>query len=163
MEALREMFRYHTWATRVLIDNCAGHPASTLDEIVAGTDRSILQTLTHVLRGGHRYLELLTGEPAADPIRQDEVLPLASLRRHLETQAERWEAVLDRFAELDVTLPADEEGPAIPQAQYLLVLQAIQHGIDHRSQICTTLSVLGLEPPIMDGWAYWAAMHPPGV
>ena len=32
--------------------------------------------------------------------------------------------------------------------------QAIHHGTDHRSQICTGLSALGIEPPEIDVWAF---------
>jgi uncharacterized damage-inducible protein DinB len=36
----------------------------------------------------------------------------------------------------------------------LFLLQAINHGTEHRSQIATTLTQLGVEPPEMDGWGY---------
>jgi len=32
--------------------------------------------------------------------------------------------------------------------------QAIHHGTDHRSQICTALTSLGIEPPLIDVWDY---------
>jgi hypothetical protein len=32
--------------------------------------------------------------------------------------------------------------------------QALHHGTDHRSQICTALTMLGVEPPIIDVWAF---------
>jgi uncharacterized damage-inducible protein DinB len=109
------------------------------------------------------YLEALTGEPAAVPVRRGEVLSLTDLRQRCASQSGRWEALLDRIAQVDVTLPADESRPETPHGQNLLVVQAIQHGIDHRTQICTALRVLGLEPPAIDGWSYWAAIHPPDV
>ena len=34
--------------------------------------------------------------------------------------------------------------------------QAIHHGTDHRSQICTALTMLGIEPPFIDVWAFGA-------
>ena len=34
------------------------------------------------------------------------------------------------------------------------IAQAIHHGTDHRSQICTALTTLGLEPPLIDVWAF---------
>jgi len=40
-----------------------------------------------------------------------------------------------------------------------VVIQAINHAIDHRSQIATLLSQQGIEPPDLDGWAYNDAMH----
>ena len=35
--------------------------------------------------------------------------------------------------------------------------QVIHHGTDHRSQICTALTQLGVEPPEIDVWAYGVA------
>ena len=32
--------------------------------------------------------------------------------------------------------------------------QAVHHGTDHRSQICTALTSLGIEPPFIDVWAF---------
>lgn len=32
--------------------------------------------------------------------------------------------------------------------------QALHHGTDHRSQICTMLTVLGVTPPEIDVWDY---------
>jgi len=32
--------------------------------------------------------------------------------------------------------------------------QAIHHGTDHRSQTCTALTTLGIEPPEIDVWAF---------
>jgi uncharacterized damage-inducible protein DinB len=32
--------------------------------------------------------------------------------------------------------------------------QALHHGTDHRSQICTALSTLGVEPPAIDVWDF---------
>ena len=33
----------------------------------------------------------------------------------------------------------------------------IQHGTDHRSQVCTALTSLGVEPPEIDLWDYGEA------
>ena len=32
--------------------------------------------------------------------------------------------------------------------------QVVHHGTDHRSQVCTALTSLGVEPPAIDLWAY---------
>jgi uncharacterized damage-inducible protein DinB len=39
----------------------------------------------------------------------------------------------------------------------LFLLQAINHATEHRSQVATILTQLGLTPPEMDGWAYFLA------
>jgi uncharacterized damage-inducible protein DinB len=32
--------------------------------------------------------------------------------------------------------------------------QVLHHGTDHRSQVCTALTSLGIEPPLIDVWDY---------
>jgi len=36
----------------------------------------------------------------------------------------------------------------------IVVIQAMNHAIDHRSQIATLLSQQNIEPPDLDSWAY---------
>jgi uncharacterized damage-inducible protein DinB len=159
MDLLRELFRYHTWANLQLIDNCISQPPDAMGEMVTGTDRSIIHTLTHIIGTEQGYLETLTSERVGDSIRKGEILSLTNLRQRCEKQSLSWEAALDQIDQLDMTLPAEDERPETPHGQNLLVVQAIQHGIDHRTQICTALSVLGLQPPLIDGWSYWAYTH----
>lgn len=159
MALLSELFRYHAWATSQLIDYCLSQPPALLHELVVGTDRSILHTLTHIVGTEQWYLQLLGGELAAAPIQRGEALEPADLQRRFQSHLPRWEALLDRLEQLQIELPATDWRPAIGQAQDLLFLQAIHHGIEHRTQIATSLAALGLEPPITDGWFYWAATH----
>jgi hypothetical protein len=38
----------------------------------------------------------------------------------------------------------------------MLLIQAIHHGNDHRTQICSTLGARDLPLPEIDGWDFWA-------
>jgi uncharacterized damage-inducible protein DinB len=55
------------------------------------------------------------------------------------------------------TLSARGERPELAHATNLLFAQALHHGTDHRSQICTALSANGYEVPDIDVWSYWRA------
>ncbi len=156
MDPLGEMFRHHAWATLELIDHCAHLPEEQLRKGTLGTYGTMLATLVHLVAADQRYLERLTGE-ASDPcLREGMEPPLRELRFAFEQQIRRWKALLDGVNELDVTMPARSEWPQTPHAEDLLLLQAIHHGNDHRTQICTVLATLGLEAPDLDGWAYWS-------
>jgi uncharacterized damage-inducible protein DinB len=37
----------------------------------------------------------------------------------------------------------------------LFLLQAVNHGTEHRSQIATILTRIGEQPPPMDGWTFF--------
>ena len=45
-------------------------------------------------------------------------------------------------------------GSSGPEGAGVRLAQVIHHGTDHRSQICTALTALGIEPPAIDVWDY---------
>ena len=56
---------------------------------------------------------------------------------------------------LQAELIGHDGNPDIPDGEGVLLLQAIQHGNDHRTHVCSTLGALGEEVPDLDGWTYW--------
>jgi hypothetical protein len=48
--------------------------------------------------------------------------------------------------------------PLRPPVAFRLA-QALNHGTDHRSQICTALTTLGVEPPAVDVMSYGVYLH----
>ena len=78
------------------------------------------------------------------------------LRRRAERSGKELTAVAER-ADLSQILYLDGgtyEAPVI-----VVLIQAVNHGVDHRSQIATLLSQQGIELPDLDGWAYNDAMR----
>ncbi len=164
MDLLYELFCYNSWATLQLVDFCSQQSPEVLQKTVIATNRSILHTLTHLVGSEQGYLEEVMGEKTAlPPVRQGEILSLQDIRDRSERLGQIWEEVLDRIDQIDITIPAEGSWPETPHGQNVLMLQAIQHGIDHRTQICTTLSTLGLKHPRIDGWRYWLAEYLSGA
>ena len=159
MNPLEELFAHHAWATRQLLDHCAALPKHSLDATVPGTYGPILGTLVHLVSADQRYLELLTGEVVEPRVREGMQPPPEVLTAHFERQAGRWRRALQPLDQIDVTLPARGTWPQMPHAGSLLILQAIHHGNDHRTQVCTILGSLDLPVPDLDGWAYWRATY----
>jgi uncharacterized damage-inducible protein DinB len=159
MEPLREMFRHHAWATLKLIDACMKLPAESLLVTAPGTYGPIHNTLVHLVGADQRYLKRLTGKLPESPLREGELPTLADLRTRFEANGPRWEALLDGVDELDVTIEAHGNWPETRHAENLMLVQAINHGNDHRTHICSVLTVLGVEAPDLDGWTYWAETY----
>ena len=59
MDPLRELFRYHSWATLRLLDHCAQLSASELDGSVPGTYGTVHDTLWHIVAADGRYIHRL--------------------------------------------------------------------------------------------------------
>ena len=155
MDPLRTMFRHHVWATQKLIDYCKSLPSEQLTDSAPGTRGTIMDTLVHLVAADQRYLAAMDGLAASPRIHETESATLDELRVAVDAQAARWETLVDRAPDLDVTLPARGDWPETKRAEDLLFLQAIHHGNDHRTHICTVLGANGLEVPDVSGWAYW--------
>ena len=155
MDPLSEAFQHHTWATERLIRHLRSLPEAALTASAPGVYGEVLATLSHLLDADGRYLGYLEGNPPPPKTGPDSTKPLDELADQLRDQAVRWRIVLARIGEIDVTLPARHGRPVLPHATNLLVAQALHHGNDHRTQICTVLTVNGYDSPDLDVWTYW--------
>jgi len=154
-EPLHEMFRYHTWATLKLLDHFATLPPERLEETIPGTGGSIRNLFAHIIASDAGYQARVRGDTSLR-IRDAERLPLSELRAYFVERSQGWEWVLEHLDEFDPTLePEDDHPDAVPHVRDLLLTQAIHHGNDHRTHICSILGAHGHEVPETDAWMYW--------
>jgi uncharacterized damage-inducible protein DinB len=153
MTPLEEAFQHHLWATEKLIEHLRGLPEDALGAGGEGVYGDVLATLSHMLGADGRYLTYLEGD--SPPATGDTTRSLDELADEVRDHAVRWRTALDRVDELDITLARRGERPEMPHATNLLFAQALHHGTDHRTQICTVLSSNGFESPDLDVWEYW--------
>jgi len=152
---LQTILGHHTWATLRLIDRCLELSAEQLELSTPGTYGSIHATLTHLVVADRRYLRGITGEEAGPPLQS--LPPLATLRAGMERQERHWREVLERIDEIDATMPAiqsPEPYPEIEHAVGLFLVQAVHHGQEHRTHVCSILGAHGLAVPDVTGWDY---------
>ena len=60
----------------------------------------------------------------------------------------------------DLRIPEEDEIYDIPAI--IVLIQAINHGADHRSQIATIVGQYGIEFPELSGWRYFDALSEGG-
>ncbi len=149
---LDDAFAHHVWATLLIIDTCRALTTEQLDTSVPGTYGSILDTVRHLVGGDCGYLFVLTGE-SHEQI-DEEGMDLDQLRAEMVANGPAWTALLggDLDPAQDVVRHRDDADSHAPVA--IRLAQALDHGSDHRSQVCTALTSLGIEPPEIDAWAY---------
>lgn len=150
---LGDAFGHHVWATLRLLDVCAGLTPEQLATTVPGTYGSILDTMRHLVGADASYLHV-TSRGAVEAIDEDD-MDLAELRTAMERHAAVWPGVVT--ADLDPTEVLVRHRPDGSQTRAPLgirLAQVLHHGTDHRSQICTALTSLGVEPPEIDVWDY---------
>lgn len=152
-DGLIDGFRHNAWSTNELLKVCQGLSESQLDATVEGTYGSIIATLRHFVRSEAGYQARLMGEEPSWVRTADESSGLDELAARNEELLARWERFLSQPFDAERTLlyhwhdGTDRDVPA-----GVVLMQALHHGNEHRSQVATILTQLGVTPP---EWGLW--------
>lgn len=150
---LADAFGHHVWATLKVIDACATLTDEQLASAVPGTYGSILDTLRHTVGADCSYLELLSGGEAGAI--DEDAMGLAELRAAMERNGPVWQRVVAGDLDPDEQLTRHRpDGSTSTAPVGIRLAQVIHHGTDHRSQVCTALTNLGITPPEIDAWDF---------
>jgi uncharacterized damage-inducible protein DinB len=151
---LADAFDHHVWATLRLIDTCLGLRPQQLETAVPGTYGSILDTMRHLVGADSWYLFDMTGDRARR-IGEDQ-MDLRELRAAMEGDATAWFQLLAQDPDPEAVLKEVDENDGYERDAPvgIRLAQALHHGTDHRSQICTALTTLGVQPPAIDVWDF---------
>ena len=150
---MADAFGHHVWATIKLLDTCLELDDAQLATDVPGTYGSILAIARHTVGADHGYLFAVTGGAHAEI--DEDSMSIAELRASMEANGPEWTAFLEQDLDPDVDVVRHRDDGTDSHAQLgIRLAQVIHHGTDHRSQICTALTSLGVEPPEIDVWAF---------
>jgi uncharacterized damage-inducible protein DinB len=152
---LVKLFEHNNWANSQIIQACSALSDAQLDaEPQSTTIGSIRQTLVHLVTSQHGYLSLLT-------------LPVEARRAISPAFAELQQAARMSGEGL-LTLASESSNYPKTQLQttdgyfvdpWVVVVQIINHATEHREQISSMLSALGMTPPNLDAWSYGEATN----
>lgn len=151
---LDDGFGHHVWATLRLIDVCLALGPEQLGIAVPGTYGSILDTLRHVVGSDSWYLFTINGVRSL--LIEEDHTDLLGLRAAMKSNGVAWLRLLGQDLDPNAVMKeVDEDDGYEKHAPIgIRLAQALHHGTDHRSQVCTALTTLGVEPPAIDAWDF---------
>lgn len=150
---LQDAFDHHVWATLRVIDACQALSPEQLGTAVPGTYGSVLDTVRHIVGGDAGYLFVLTGGRV--PQVEEDQMDLPALRSVMVDHGAAWSSLLSQELDPEASLVRHrDDGSESHAPMGIRLAQALHHGTDHRSQICTALTTLGIEPPAIDAWDF---------
>ena len=153
---LEKLFEHNNWANQAIIQACSALSDEQLDaEPKSVTKGTIRRTLLHLVGSQNGYLSLLT-------------LPVEErLSTRAKTFVELQESVR-KSGEGLLALARGDQSPLKNPLQttdgyfvepWVVMLQVINHAHEHREQICSMMSALGIAPPSLDGWSFGEATN----
>ena len=149
-----QLFEFNNWANESLLEFCQGLDDTQLLATMVGTRGSIKETLVHIVAAQERYVGGLGGPRKGAPVHGMTGWPGFELL--LDSARETGAALIAAGAEED---PAREcayryQGETVTVRAGTFLVQASHHANDHRTQICSILGSIGIEPPEITGWGY---------
>jgi uncharacterized damage-inducible protein DinB len=155
---LVELIRYNNWANAQILAVCLTLTPDQHAASAPGTYGSIHRTLGHLIAAEADYVGRMTGEGPQPPFRWEDGPAVADIAAFSVQVAD---ALLDAVQRVPPThlVHEEEDGLFLDYQARHLFMQAINHGIEHRTNITTILGSLGLATPELDGWGYLLA-HP---
>jgi len=156
MNLVVEFMKHNTMMNERLMEACRRLTTEQLGATAVGTYGTIGATLVHTSNGqlGYAARVLDVERPARvdeDPFPGIEVMA----ERFALGNAQLEEAATRSGDDRKVRVTGDDPPGEWWMPVSLFLLQAVNHGTEHRSQIATILTQLGITPPEMDGWAYF--------
>ena len=153
---LEKIFEHNNWANLQIIQVCLALSDEQLDaEPQSAMKGSIRLTLQHLVAAQHSYLRTLT-------------LPLELRREAFTVEFNELQESAQKSGDGLLALARGKQKPLTPQLQtrdghladpWVLMVQIINHATEHREQIKSMLSSLGVTPPDIDGWDYGIATN----
>jgi uncharacterized damage-inducible protein DinB len=151
---LARAFEHNNWANQKIMEVCSTLSDEQLDAPPQSvTEGSIRSTLIHLVSAQYGYLRLLT-------------LPLEERQDRVTVKFDELQESLNKSGERLLELASDAS--KLPSARiqtrdnyhvepWVIMVQIINHATEHREQIKSMLTALGIEPPSIDGWDYGEA------
>jgi uncharacterized damage-inducible protein DinB len=150
---LIEAFRYNKWANLHLLDVCAKLTDDQLQLTASGTYGSISATLLHLFAAEQRYLRRLAGTKPDINERDPTAASLAILREHAVRSGDQLMNAASRTTP-DDTIDEERDGRLMRLHLGVVLVQAMHHGNDHRTHVCTILGAHDIPYGDLDVWAY---------
>ena len=153
-KALADCLRYDRWANLVLIDACRALTAAQLDARLTPSSRTVRELFSHLVGSELTFALRTKGRQHEGESRQVDTWPGFDVLR--EVAAGSGDELIRIAAALGdeelVALPFRGKSYEYPKGFFLL--HAIEHGVEHRTEIKVTMAELGVKRPDLDAWPY---------
>ncbi len=153
-DTLTTLFNHHLWANLRLFEQCAALTSEQLDATILGAFSSIRETLEHIVRAEQNYFSRIsTGQPFQRP---DNPPPM-TLVEMIESLRTTGAGLVEWASKIQAgdTVQVNWEGTPRDVPKTILLTQVINHATEHREQVKTIMTQLGIEPPDLQAWAYF--------
>ena len=151
---LDKQFAYNLWANDALFGLCSGLSEAQLAVVAVGVVGSLQETLAHLAYAENNYVYHLSGKRPFSADLDWNALTVAELHERVLVTSGR---LLDIASGVDlekVHTYHRDSGEIFKFYSWSVALQALYHGIEHRTHVKLLLTQLGIAHPELASWDY---------
>ena len=153
-DTITTLFNHNLWANLSLLEHCAALTDEQLKAAISGAFGSIYDTLLHIVTAEQSYFSRIsTGQPHRQP-ENAQPLTIAEMMASMRTTGM---GLIDWAAKIETgdTVSINWDGTPRDVPKSIILTQVINHATEHRAQIMTIMTQLGVQPPDLDSWSYF--------
>ncbi len=151
---LAEMFRYNAWANRELFSACRSLTEEQLDVHVQGISGSVRELLMHIAGGQQTFVLRTKGRQHEGELGRHSDWPgIEAVIRIAASTSDELIAIAEGLKDNEeVDLPY--QGKAYRYPKRFVLVHAMEHSTEHRTEVKVALAQIGIATPDLDGWNY---------
>lgn len=154
IDTLQAIFSHHLWANLRLFEQCGELTDKHLDSSIIGVFGSIRDTLLHIVKAEQSYFSRIsTGKLYQHPV-DAPPMSVAEMIEALEVTGRGLINWVSKIQESDV-VEIDWDGTPREVPKQIILNQVINHATEHRSQIMSIMTQIGIDPPDVSSWTYF--------
>ena len=158
MNHAKNMYEYHVWANKVLLERIKELPGSVLYEEVKSSYTNIAQTFSHIYVVDVMWLQVLKGVSMQEALENSMALLERTNLYSVNKFVESFEELASQYSQKDLEQKIDLNNPwsgARKTAYSEMLFHVANHGTYHRGNITTMLRQLGYASTMNDFSLYW--------
>ncbi|MDH5160519.1 DinB family protein [Heyndrickxia oleronia] len=163
MNHAKNMYKYHVWANKVLLERIKELPNNVLYEEVSSSYPNIAQTFSHIYVVDVMWLKVLKGMDMQEALEASMVIvekansySLDEFVKYYEELALQYEEWMNSQNDLEQKINLNNPWSGARETAYSEILfHVANHGTYHRGNITTMLRQLGYASTMNDFSLYW--------
>ena len=151
---LTTLFSHNRWANLRLLESCSGLTEEQMDATILGTYGSIRDTLQHIVSAERSYFSRIS---TGQPFRRPKDLPPLTIAEMTEIVQQSGAGLIEWAPKVQAgdTVQVDWDNTPLDVPKTVILTQVINHATEHRAQVMTIMTQLGIQPPELDAWSYF--------
>ncbi len=149
-----EMFQYNAWANHELFEACRSLTEEQMDVHVQGISGTVRELLMHIAGGQQTMILRTKGRQNEGELNRWSTWPgieqvigiMHETNQHLLSIAKN----INGEDEVDLAY----QGKTYRYPKQFFLVHALEHGVEHRTEIKIALAQMGIMTPDLDGWSY---------